>query len=56
VLGAVDWANLVPASAFVLGAVLATVATLRVMRAVISSFQPESRRRLTPPRKDQPRD
>ena len=31
---AVDWDNLVPAAAFVLGAILATIATIRVVRAV----------------------
>lgn len=37
-LAAVDWDNLVPAAAFVLGAIVATVATLRVVRAVAVMF------------------
>ena len=35
---AVDWGALVPAAAFVLGAVLATVGVLRVVRAVAVMF------------------
>ena len=37
-LGAVEWANLTVAGAFVLGAVLATIAVLRVVRAVTGVF------------------
>ena len=43
-LGAVDWDNLLPAAAFVLGAVLATIATIRVVRAVAIMFGAELRR------------
>lgn len=48
-LAAVDWGNLVPAAAFVLGAILATIATIRVVRAVTIMFggQIHSRRRST---------
>lgn len=35
----VDWQNLQVASAFVLGAVLGTFATIRVMRAVLRTFR-----------------
>jgi hypothetical protein len=57
-LGALDWANLTVAGAFIAGAALATLATIRVMRAVISAFEgTKQRRRLQiPKRKDQPRD
>ncbi len=43
-LGAVDWDNLVPAAAFVLGAVLATFATLRVVRALTGLFSDTAER------------
>jgi len=47
VLAAVgDWANLTVAGAFVLGAVLATIATLRVVRAVTSVFEGVDDRRI----------
>lgn len=35
---AVDWANLQVASAFVLGAVFGSLATIRVMRAVLQTY------------------
>lgn len=41
---AVDWSNLTVAAAFVLGAVLATVGVLRVVRAVAVMFEAEIRR------------
>lgn len=44
----VDWANLTVAAAFVLGAVLATIAVLRVVHAVTAMFAAEMRR---PPRR-----
>jgi hypothetical protein len=58
VLGAIDWANLTVAGAFIAGAGLATLATIRVMRAVISTFEGSRRQRRLqiPKRKDQPRD
>ena len=43
-LGATDWANLTVAGAFVLGAILATIAVLRVVRAVSLMFGGELRR------------
>jgi hypothetical protein len=50
VFGAVDWSALTPAGAFVLGAILATVAVLRVVRAVSVMFGGElHRRRRRPP-------
>lgn len=42
---AVDWSNLTVAGAFVLGAVLATVATLRVVRSLTNLFSSVDRRR-----------
>lgn len=44
-LGAVDWSNLTVAGAFILGAVLGAVATLRLARAIISLFDDARRRR-----------
>lgn len=45
--GAVDWSNLTHAGAFIVGAILATVATLRVVRAVATMFEGvEDRRRV----------
>jgi hypothetical protein len=44
VLG-VDWENVNLAGAFVLGAVLGTLATIRVMRAVLQTFNRYSPRR-----------
>jgi hypothetical protein len=35
VLAAVDWENLVPAGAFVVGAALGSIATIRVMRNIL---------------------
>ena len=35
---AIDWANLQVASAFVLGAVLGSLATIRVMRAILQTY------------------
>lgn len=35
---AIDWANLQVASAFVLGAVLGALATIRIMRAVLQTY------------------
>jgi hypothetical protein len=54
VLGAVDWANLQVAGAFVLGAILATVAVLRVVRAVAVLFGPDQYRHV-PRRRDDDR-
>jgi uncharacterized membrane protein YesL len=47
VLADVDWASLTFAGAFVVGAALATIAMLRVMRAVLAIFEddPQLRRR-----------
>jgi len=47
----VDWSALTPAAAFVAGAVLATIAVLRVVRAVAAMFGGELRR---PPRRRPP--
>jgi hypothetical protein len=44
VFAAVDWASLHVAGAFILGAVFATVATIRVMRAVAGLLASELRR------------
>jgi hypothetical protein len=44
VLDAVNWDTLTPAAAFVAGAVLATIAVLRVVRAVTAMFAGEVRR------------
>ena len=44
-LGAIDWENVTHAGAFLLGAVLATVAMLRVVRAVTTLFDDTTRRR-----------
>lgn len=35
---AIDWANLQVASAFVLGGILGSLATIRVMRAILQTF------------------
>ena len=52
-LAAHDWSNLTVAGAFVLGAVLATIAVLRVVRAVSVMFGNETRRpRRRPPDPD----
>jgi hypothetical protein len=52
-LAAIDWEALTPAAAFVLGAVLATVGTIRVVRAVTIMFGGELRGRR---RRDDPQD
>lgn len=39
VAAAIDWSNLTVAAAFMLGAVAATVATLRIVRAVTAMFE-----------------
>jgi hypothetical protein len=53
-VGAVDWSNLTVAAAFILGAVLATLATIRVVRAVAVMFGGELRRgRRGPPPSDE---
>lgn len=51
---AVDWGALTPAAAFVAGAVLATIAVLRVVRAVATMFGGEIRQ--TRPRRRRPDD
>ncbi len=43
-LADIDWSNLQVAGAFVLGAILATIAVLRVVRAVAMMFGGELRR------------
>ena len=43
--GAIEWENVNVAAAFILGAVFATVATIRVMRAVVTVLRREVRRR-----------
>lgn len=50
----VNWSALTPAAAFVAGAVLATVAVLRVVRAVATMFGGEIRRGRRPPPPDPP--
>ena len=40
-----EWSNLTVAGAFVLGATLGTLAAIRVMRAVLHTFEPHRRRR-----------
>jgi hypothetical protein len=40
----IDWSNLQVASAFVLGAALGTIATIRVMRAVLHVVRPDRHR------------
>jgi hypothetical protein len=47
VIGDIEWENVNLAAAFVLGALLGTLATIRVMRAVLSTFR--NGRRSTPP-------
>lgn len=42
---ATDWENLTVAGAFVLGAALGTIATIRVMRVVFGYVQPWRRNR-----------
>lgn len=54
-LAALDWTTVEAAGAFVLGAVLATIAVLRVVRAVTTMFGNEIRRdRLRPREKEDP--
>jgi hypothetical protein len=58
-LATVDWSNLTVAGAFVLGAGLATLATIRVVRAVTVLFEDGPHRRRPPWRRhrdDQPPD
>lgn len=38
-LGAVEWSNLTIAGAFIVGAALGTLATIRVTRAVLTMFE-----------------
>lgn len=53
-LASINWENINIAGAFVLGAILATIAVLRVVRAVSSTFTGEIRRsrRKRPPDED----
>jgi uncharacterized protein (DUF2062 family) len=44
VVAKIDWASVHLAGAFVLGAILATIATLRVTRAVADMFREQRRR------------
>lgn len=53
-VGAFDWEAITPAAAFTLGAILATVAVLRVVRAVAVMFGDESRRLRIRRRDDDP--
>ena len=41
ILAAVDWANLAPVGAFVAGAVLATIATIRITRYLLEYLRKE---------------
>jgi hypothetical protein len=41
---AVDWDNVNLAGAFIIGAVLATIATIRIVRAVSSTLREERRK------------
>jgi len=41
---AFDWSNLNVAAAFILGAILATVATIRIVRAVSATMREERRK------------
>jgi hypothetical protein len=43
VVAAIDWDNLTVAGAFILGAALATIATIRIVRAVAIMFGGEIR-------------
>ncbi len=54
-VGDVEWDNVNLAGAFILGAVLATIGTIRVVRAVTTLFQdaPLRRRRRLPGEPDQ---
>jgi hypothetical protein len=57
VFAGIEWENVNVAGAFVVGAVLATIATLRVVRAVTSMFAGEMRRGRPPrPIKELPDD
>ena len=59
-LAGIDWANLSVAGAFISGAVFATIAVLRVVRAVSAMFDPRRppprRPRGTPPDDDDAED
>lgn len=51
-IAGIDWENVNVAGAFVVGAILATIATLRVVRAVSSMFaNDDERRRIRSPRR-----
>jgi hypothetical protein len=56
VWAAINWADLHVAGAFVLGAVLATIACLRVVRAVAVMFGDAKPRRWRRPAPDDPDD
>jgi hypothetical protein len=43
-LASVDWSNLTVAAAFMLGAVLATIATIRIVRVAASTLREERRK------------
>jgi hypothetical protein len=43
-IAAVDWSNLTVAAAFVLGAILATIATIRIVRVAASTLREERRK------------
>jgi hypothetical protein len=51
VIADVEWNAVTLAGAFILGAVFATLATIRVMRAVFGTVQQQVRR--PPPRRDE---
>jgi len=44
VLGGIEWENVNVAGAFIIGAVLATIATIRIVRAVSSTLREERRK------------
>lgn len=52
-LATTDWENVTHAGAFLLGAVLATFATLRIMRSVTNFFGSTERERRRREREDQ---
>jgi len=54
VLGAVDWSNLTVAGAFIVGAVLAAVAALRMMRFMLGIFEADPRLRRRRRHDDEP--
>lgn len=43
-IAAIDWENVNLAGAFIIGAVLATIATIRIMRVVSGAFRSERRK------------